>query len=122
MSAYFSSNFTKQFHAALAAVLLMFCLLGTHWIGFSHSISHATLQSQAGIDSSQSDQQSSLNHGSDVCHLFDALTLAGFVAAQPLTEIAHQLHTFLFLASDNSFIAQAAIEHYQSRAPPILPA
>ena len=100
----------------------MFCLLGTHWIGFSHSISHASLQSQAGIDLSQSDKQSSLNHGSDVCHLLDALTLAGFVAAQPLTAIAHQLHTFLFVSSNNYFIAQIAIEHYQSRAPPILPA
>ena len=121
MTAYFSSKLSKQIHAALMAALLVFCLLGTHWVGFSHSISHASLQSQTEIDSSQGDKQSSLKHSSDVCHLFDAHTLAGFVAAQPLATITHHLHAFLFATANITIIAQTAIEHYQSRAPPILP-
>jgi len=121
MTAYFSSKLPKQIHAALMSALLVFCLLGTHWVGFSHSISHASLQSKTEIDSSQVDKQSSLKHSSDVCHLFDALTLAGFVAAEPLATITFHLHAFLFTAADITFLAQTAIEHYQSRAPPTLP-
>lgn len=120
MSAYFSSKFTKQIHAILTAGLLVLCLLGTHWIGFSHSISHSQIQSHADVDSTSSDKQSSLSHSSDVCHLFDALTLAGFVLSQPLNGIAHHLFAFLSLSSDTSLFAQATIEHYQSRAPPTL--
>jgi len=120
MPAYFSSKLTKQIHAAFTAALLVICLLGTHWVGFSHNISHAQHQGQSEFNSTLSDNSSSIKHSSDVCHLFDALTLAGFVISHPLAEITHNLLAYLRVASNTSIFAQATIEHYQSRAPPSL--
>ena len=120
MPAYFSSKLTKQIHAAFTAALLVICLLGTHWVGFSHNISHAQHHGQSEFDSTLSDNSSSLKHSSDVCHLFDALTLAGFVISHPLAEITHNLLAYLSIVSDKTIFAQATIEHYQSRAPPSL--
>jgi hypothetical protein len=120
MPAYFSSKFTNQFHAAFTAALLVFCLLGTHWVGFSHGISHAQVQSHAEIDTTQSDKQTSLNHSSDICHLFDALTLAGFAVSKPLADVAYSFLVFVASSSGTSILAQISNEHYQSRAPPNL--
>ena len=120
MVAYFSSKFKKQIYAAFTASLLVFCLLGSHWVGFSHSISHAHLQSQTEASPASVDAQPSLHHSSDVCHLFDALSLAGFIAQD--SEIAIAISHFDNQSDrfDNSLIAQAPIERYQSRAPPTL--
>jgi hypothetical protein len=120
MTAYFSSKFTKHIYAAFTAALLVFCLLGTHWIGYSHSISHAQLQSHTEVDSTAGAKHSSLSHSSDVCHLFDALTLAGFAISKPLANTAFSFIAFVPPSSDTAFLAQSAIEHYQSRAPPTL--
>jgi hypothetical protein len=120
MIAYFSSKFKKQIHVALSIVLLAFCLLGTRWIGLSHSISHANFQSQTEISSTAVDAAPSQNHNSDVCHLFDALTLAGFVASDNAASVKHVNHANHSRAFDSSHIAQSFIERYQSRAPPTL--
>ncbi|QWE09531.1 hypothetical protein [Polynucleobacter ibericus] len=120
MPAYFSSKLIKQLQAAFAATLLVLCLLGTHWIGFSHSISHEQLQSQMEVGSTSSDKLPSLNHSSDVCHLFDALALAGFIASKSLTETSYSTSVFFLVNLDTALLAQIAIEHYQSRAPPTL--
>ncbi len=120
MVAYFSSKFKKQIQVALSIVLLAFCLLGTRWIGLSHSISHANFQSQTEVSSIAVDVAPSQNHNSDACHLFDALTLAGFVATDIVTTVIHINQPNQSGGVDSSFIAQAFIEHYQSRAPPAL--
>jgi len=118
MSAYFSSKFKKQMQIALSVALLVFCLLGTRWIGLSHSISHANLQSKIEACSIAVDAAPSQNHNSDVCHLFDALTLAGFVASNDAAPITHDYHAGVSSRYENLFVAQTLIGHYQSRAPP----
>jgi hypothetical protein len=120
MVAYFSSKFKKQIQVALSIALLAFCLLGTRWIGLSHSISHANFQSQTEVSSITVDAAPSQNHNSDVCHLFDALTLAGFIAADIVTPAIHVNQPNQSGEVNNSYIARAFIEHYQSRAPPAL--
>ena len=118
MIAYFYSKFTKQIHTATAVLLLVVCLLGTNWIGLSHSIAHANPQGQTDQIASSAATASS-SHTSDVCHLFDALTLAGFIGSSYLAE----LHKLEYLAQESqtkqSLIALQSIERYRSRAPPI---
>uniref|UniRef100_B1XUN3 Uncharacterized protein n=1 Tax=Polynucleobacter necessarius subsp. necessarius (strain STIR1) TaxID=452638 RepID=B1XUN3_POLNS len=106
MVAYFSSKFTKQIHATFTASLLVICLVGTHWMGFPHSISHAHLQSQAESNSVLIDTPPSLNHSSDVCHLFDALTLAGFITPDSDIAIAFSFFTSQSSEWKDSFIAK----------------
>lgn len=120
MSAYFSSKFKKQIQAALSIALLAFCLLGTRWIGLSHSISHASFQSQTEVSAIAFDVAPSHNHNSDVCHLFDALTLAGFVASDDAASISHVSHSNVLAGYENHLLAQVFVGHYQSRAPPSL--
>ena len=118
MVAYFSSKFTKQYRALFAGALLLLCLLGTQWIGLGHSISHAN-QQQTAIQKLAVDHQSaSLNHNSDTCHLFDALTLAGFIPSSATNIIKLELLSFTATQPAHSLIAQARIASYLSRAPP----
>jgi hypothetical protein len=118
MVAYFSSKLTKQIQTAFTAALLVFCLLGTHWIGLSHSISHGISQGQARESKVSSQVDKSFSHSSDVCHLFDALSLAGFIpnttAATDLT-ISGSLNASVIV---NRFTPKLEVASYQSRAPP----
>jgi len=118
MVAYFYSKFTNKMKIAFAATFLAFCLLGTHAIGFSHSISHAHLQSQSDIASITSDSLPSLSHNSDACHLFDALTLAGFISTNPIAVITYGGFTQQLSVVEVPSFAQSTFELYQSRAPP----
>ena len=120
MVAYFSSKFMKQIHAALTASALIFCLLGTHWIGLSHSISHAGFQAQIAHASPSSNIDKTLNHSSDVCHLFDALSLAGFMPSSELTSAVISLSSLDLSTASNRLLANSVYSAYQSRAPPIL--
>jgi hypothetical protein len=120
MPAYFSSKFKKQIQVALSIALLAICLLGTRSIGLSHSISHANFQSQAEVSAIALDSAPSQNHSSDICHLFDALTLAGFVSSDNAASIAHVSHSDVIAGYENDQLAQDFIGHYQSRAPPPL--
>ncbi|QWD04884.1 hypothetical protein G6720_05435 [Polynucleobacter paneuropaeus] len=118
MIAYFSSKFTKQIHAALTAALLVFCLLGTHWVGLSHGISHAGFQKQSIEANASSNIDKSFNHSSDTCHLFDALSLAGFVPSSHT-----DAEVILISASDqqnssNPSLRSLTGNSYHSRAPP----
>jgi hypothetical protein len=95
-------------------------MMGIHWIGFSHSVSHAGFQQTSISQSCTNELAPTYSHTSDICHLFDALTLAGFIpgtsAGTPSVETAN-----LVLAGPPAFIfAQAASAAYQSRAPPTL--
>ena len=120
MNAYFSSKFKKQIQVALSIALLAICLLGTRWIGLSHSISHSHIQSQTAECAIESDALPALNHSSDACHLFDALTLAGFISSNPAIAVAYSNYATQSNNFAQTLIAQAPIERYQSRAPPIL--
>jgi len=118
MIAYFSSKLTKQMHATLTVALLVLCLLGTHWIGLSHSISHGISQSQT-LESKLTNQiDKSFSHSSDICHLFDALSLAGFIPNK-LADLPLLLSGYLSVSVKvDSFAPKLEISSYQSRAPP----
>ena len=118
MGAYFSSKFTKQIQAAFSMALLLFCLLGTHWIGFAHSISHAGLHSQSIEKCSASESVPSLTHSSDVCQLFDALTLASFAPSNDANLVASVQYALDIAKSEDSILIESKLAFYQSRAPP----
>jgi hypothetical protein len=118
MVAYFSSRITKHLHTTFTVALLVFCLLGTHWVGLSHGISHGISQSKA-LESKVSNQiDKSFNHSSDVCHLFDALSLAGFIP-NSTADIPSSYSGFLKVrVIVDSFTPKLEIASHQSRAPP----
>ncbi|WP_114638613.1 hypothetical protein [Polynucleobacter necessarius] len=93
-------------------------MLGTHSIGYSHGIAHAGLQTQSTSPSVSLENPTAFTHASDICHLFDALTLASFA---PLDVAV--LIIFLVLLSrvrsrlKTRFIAPTRLT-YQSHAPP----
>ena len=118
MVAYFSSKYLKRFQAAFSVALLLFCLLGTHWVGFSHSISHAGLHSQSVEQCSADDSVGGVTHSSDACHLFDALTLAGFVPVADTDVVRHPDPISAMVTSVDSILAESSATAYQSRAPP----
>ena len=120
MVAHFSSKFFQQTKAALAVALVAICVLGTHWFGFAHSISHAGLQ-QHSINQSFADESAPvLNHSTDICHLFDALTLAGFIPETFAANVSIALGITSLISHSPSLTARIAPSAYQSRAPPSL--
>ena len=120
MVAYFSSKVRKQICAAFTATFLVLCLLGTHWIGLSHSISHAGIQDSSLEFSKSSAVDKSLNHSSDVCHLFDALSLAGFIPSAQSDSAAFELSALVQSNINLPFLRNLVSSAYQSRAPPTL--
>jgi hypothetical protein len=118
MVAYLPSKYPRRLLATFSVALLLFCLLGTHWVGFAHGISHAGLHSQNIEQCSAADSSTEISHGSDACHLYDALTLAGFIASDTATQLNIASSIAVFKASNNSPPAQIHIGLYQSRAPP----
>ena len=117
MEALFLSKFRKQLRGYLALGFLLGCLLGTHWIGFAHGIAHSGIQHQ-NIELSCVDSAPNLEHSSASCYLFDALTLAGFIASETSPQFSITGSIATFKASSNSPPAQIHIGLYQSRAPP----
>jgi len=120
MVAYFPSIYMKRIQAACLVALLLFCLLGTHWIGFAHSISHAGLHSQSIEKCSAADIAPGITHSSDACHLFDALTLAGFTPASAAGFVSLPTNTFALIHAADLVLIESATAAYQSRAPPTL--
>jgi hypothetical protein len=127
MVAYFSCKLTKQIYAFFTAALLVFCLLGTHWIGLSHSISHAGFQNQAMVNAvvnavananAPASIDQSINHSSDVCHLFDALSLAGFVPSSHSNTELTLVSALDLQHSSNPSLRSFVSSSYRSRAPP----
>jgi hypothetical protein len=116
MNAYFSSKMINRLHSAFTMGLLVFCLLGTHWIGLTHAVSHA--QSNQVADQSASEHSSLLEHGSVSCHLFDALSLAGFIPPNINLIVAHIGFDQIFFRNDHSVLTTHSPVVYQSRAPP----
>jgi hypothetical protein len=118
MVAYFPSKYPRRFSAAFSVALLVFCLLGTHWLGFAHSISHAGLSAQSIDQCSATDSGSSITHSSDACHLYDALTLAGFVLASDSVVAVLPVYFSTLIPSVDLILIESSTASYQSRAPP----
>ena len=121
--------------ASLAIAFLAISLLGTHWLGYAHSIAHPhTGQSQflefsyspesASHDDCNADHHAMAipaSHGDHInanCLLFDALTLAGFVGTANLAVPAVQALAAEPIVYSAVFNTNAVLSHYQSRAPP----
>jgi hypothetical protein len=118
MIAYFSSRLTKQMYAAFSVSMLVFCLLGTHWVGLSHSVSHGISQSQTVESKATSQVDKSFGHSSDICHLFDSLSLAGFIPHSATTLLSQFSKPLITPVVVHSFAPKLEIDLYQSRAPP----
>ncbi|MFZ4062227.1 MAG: hypothetical protein ACOYK2_03055 [Polynucleobacter sp.] len=117
MGALFFSKSSKQFRGIIALIFLLASILGAHWIGFAHGISHSGL-GHANTELSCTDQSPSLTHSAASCHLFDALTLAGFIASESTSLFSVNASTEAFKASSYSPPARLHVGLYQSRAPP----
>lgn len=117
MEALFLSTLRKKVTGIFILGILLISLLGTHWIGFNHSIAHSGILSQD-IELNSLDQGPTLGHSSDNCHLLDALTLAGFVASTPQLFLAKNFVKQVQLTLNDSLLSQTLVGLYQSRAPP----
>ena len=116
MVAYFSSKFNKRIQGVIALGLIVICLLGTHWVGLNHSISHA--QSYQSMELGSSDLDPLLQHGSASCHLFDALSLASFISPDINSLNVQNQFDEVFFEYDHSLKTPQSVALYQSRAPP----
>jgi hypothetical protein len=117
MEALFLSKFRKQLKGFIALSFLLASLIGTHWIGFDHAITHSGIHHQ-NTELSCADQAPSLGHSTASCHLLDALSLAGFIASTPNSFVSVKPFTEAPLASNESAPARIQLGLYQSRAPP----
>ena len=132
MKAFFATQIQRPARACLAIAFLTISLLGTHWLGYQHSIAHPhtgqTKAIQFGLselalehDDCNAHHHAEASDGDHInanCLLFDALTLAGFVGSGGIAVSATQT-----LATEPSiysavFNTGAVLSHYQSRAPP----
>ncbi len=121
--------------AYLAIAFLVFSLLGTHWLGYAHSIAHPhagqtqlsgfsyspELASHDDCDAEHHGTAVSSSHGDHIsanCLLFDALTLAGFVGSTSIALSAVQALAGEPIVYSAVFNTNAVLTHYQSRAPP----
>ncbi len=119
MEALFLSKLKKQLTGLIAVSFLLVSLVGTHWTGFAHGISHSGIHHQ-NIQPSCVDQAPTLGHSAASCHLLDALTLAGFIASTPQPFLGTNFFHEVQLAAIDSSPARTHIGLYQSRAPPSL--
>ena len=129
------TSIQRPARAYMAIAFLVFSLLGSHWLGYAHSIAHPHAgQTQlsgfsyspelAGHDDCNADHHTktiAASHGDHIsvnCLLFDALTLAGFVGSTSVAIAAVQALASEPIIYSAAFNAQAVLSHYQSRAPP----
>ena len=117
MVSLFFNKSSKQFRGFIALSFLLARLLGTHWIGFAHGINHSGIHHER-IGQDYEHQEPTLGHSSASCHLFDALTLAGFIASDSNLSSAQKI--FAQAISGSNYLIPACIHVglYQSRAPP----
>jgi hypothetical protein len=137
MKAYLMTSIQRPARACLAIAFLAISLLGTHWLGYAHSIAHPHAgQTQlsgfsyspelASHDDCNADHHTkaiAASHGDHIsanCLLFDALTLAGFVGSTSITLSAVQALAAEPIVYSAVFNTNAVLSHYQSRAPPQL--
>ncbi len=126
------TSIQRPARACLAIAFLVFSLLGTHWLGYAHSIAHPHAgQTQlsgfsyspelASHDDCNAHHHAEVSHGDHInanCLLFDALTLAGFVGSNSIAVSAVQALAGEPIIYSAVFNTGAVLSHYQSRAPP----
>jgi hypothetical protein len=117
MNALFLSTLRKQFKGCIALSFLLISILGTHWIGFAHGIYHSGIQHH-NIELSCLDQTPTLGHDSVGCHLYDALTLAGFAPTAASSFAVQNPLIALESLTSEYLVAGIQLGLYQSRAPP----
>jgi hypothetical protein len=135
MKAYLMTSIQRPARAYVAIAFLTFSLLGSHWLGYAHSIAHPhagqtqlsgifyspELASHSDCNAEHHTKAMPASHGDHIsanCLLFDALTLAGFVGSTSITVAAVQALASEPIIYSAVFNAQAVLSHYQSRAPP----
>jgi hypothetical protein len=132
MKAFFATQIQRSARACLAIAFLVFSLLGTHWLGYAHSIAHPHTgqpqltqlgPSEVALEHSDCDahhhaEASHSDHINANCLLFDALTLAGFVSSAGTAIAAAQALASEPIIYSAVFNTGAVLSHYQSRAPP----
>ena len=118
MVAHFSSKLNKQIHAVVVALLLAFCMLGTHWVGLNHGISHLGFTKQTVCESATVASMPTAAHGSDICHLFDALTLAGCIPPSFSSAPIANLNQSISHQEKAPQVDAPSLIAYQSQAPP----
>jgi hypothetical protein len=118
MIAYFSSRLHQRASALIALVLLTICLQGTHWAGFAHSISHASTLQQSLDQDPTPGPASSLCHSSDSCHLYDALSLAGFAPGTVIGFTNQVIASLNFIGRPLTAPFLAPVYAYLAQAPP----
>ena len=132
MKAFFATQIQRPARACLAIAFLTISLLGTHWLGYQHSIAHPhTGQTQApqfglselalehnDCDAHHHAEAPHADHINANCLLFDALTLAGFVSSAGIAITAVQALATEPIIYSAVFNTGAVLSHYQSRAPP----
>jgi hypothetical protein len=132
MKAFFATQIQRPARACLAIAFLTISLLGTHWLGYQHSIAHPhTGQSQLpqfglselalehdDCDAHHHAQAPNADHINANCLLFDALTLAGFVGSTSIALSAVQALASEPIVYSTVFNTGAVLSYYQSRAPP----
>ena len=135
MKAFFATQIQRPAWACLAIAFLTISLLGTHWLGYQHSIAHPhsgqVQLTQFGLselvlahddcDANHHAVVMPASHGDHIsanCLLFDALTLAGFVSSAGTAIIAVQALATEPIIYSAVFNTGAVLRHYQSRAPP----
>ena len=132
MKAFFATQIQRPARACLAIAFLTISLLGTHWLGYQHSIAHPhTGQSQLpqlglselalehdDCDAHHHAEAPHADHINANCLLFDALTLAGFVSSTGIAITAVQALATEPIIYSAVFNTGAVLSHYQSRAPP----
>ena len=118
MIALFSSKLNKQVHAIVVAILLAFCLLGMHWVGLNHGVSHLGLVKQTVCESAAVASMPTTAHSSDVCHLYDALMLAGCIPPSFSSAPLASHNQSSGLQSKAAQVDAPSLIAYQSQAPP----
>jgi hypothetical protein len=131
MKAFFATQIQRPARACLAVAFLVFSLLGTHWLGYAHSIAHphagqtqlSSLSSSPKLASHSDCNAKAMvaSHGDHInanCLLFDALTLAGFVGSSSIAVPATQALATEPIIYSAVFNTGAVLSYYQSRAPP----
>jgi hypothetical protein len=135
MKAYLQTPIQRPARSYVAIAFLVFSLLGSHWLGYAHSIAHPhagqtqlsglsyspELTSHVDCNAEHHTKAMPASHGDHVsanCLLFDALTLAGFVGSSSIAISAVQALAGEPIIYSAVFNAQAVLSHYQSRAPP----
>jgi hypothetical protein len=135
MKAFFAIQIQRPARACFAITFLVFSLLGSHWLGYAHSIAHphagqtqlsgdfysTELANHGDCNSDHHGKAMSASHSDHIsanCLLFDALTLAGFVSSAGIAITAVQALATEPIIYSAVFNTGAVLSHYQSRAPP----